>query len=45
MKKYTNNKRIQNMFTAAIDKKAIKAALNDPVAQKELLKVLNKIKY
>lgn len=40
-RKYTNNNRINNMFKNAINKQALKNALNDP----QVLKILNKIKY
>lgn len=41
MKKYSNNKKINNMFKNAIDKNALKKAMNDP----QFIAILNKIKY
>lgn len=41
MKKYTNNKKINKMFKNAIDKNALKKAMNDP----QVVAILNKIKY
>lgn len=38
-------KRKQNIIAAAIDKKALKKALNDPRSKKEILNILSKIKY
>ena len=35
----------KNIFAAAIDKKALKKALADPKSKKEILSILNKIKY
>lgn len=45
MKKYSNNKKINNMFKNAIDKNALKKAMNDPRSKNEILNILNKIKY
>lgn len=38
-------KKVKNMLSAAIDKKALKKALNDPNSKKEILNILAKIKY
>lgn len=38
-------KKVKNMFSEAIDKKALKKALNDPKSKKEILNILAKIKY
>ena len=38
-------KRKQNIFAAAIEKKALKKALEDPNSKKEILNILSKIKY
>ena len=35
----------KNMFAACIDKKALKKAFEDPKSKKEILSILNKIKY
>ena len=34
-----------NLFKNAINKKALKKALSDEQSKKEILKILNKIKY
>ena len=34
-----------NLFKNAIDKKALKKAFSDPIAKKEILNILAKIKY
>lgn len=38
-------KKNKNLFAAAIDKKALKKALSDSNSKKEILNILNKIKY
>lgn len=35
----------KNLFAAAINKKALKKAMNDPNSKKEILNILSKIKY
>lgn len=39
------NKNINNLFKNAIDKKALKKALSDEKSKKEILKILNKVRY
>ncbi len=34
-----------NLFKNAIDKKALKKALNDPKSKKEILNILSKVRY
>lgn len=38
-------KKKKNIFATAIDKKALKKALEDPNSKKEILNILSKIKY
>lgn len=38
-------KKVKNMFSAAIDKKALKKALSDPKSKKEILNILGKVRY
>ena len=38
-------KRKNNLFKNAIDKKALKKALSDEKSKKEILTILNKIRY
>lgn len=38
-------KKYKNMLAAAIDKKALKKAMQDEKSKKEILNILNKIKY
>lgn len=38
-------KSINNLFKNAIDKKALKKALSDEKSKKEILKILNKVRY
>jgi hypothetical protein len=45
MKRYSNNKNINNMFKNAIDRNALKKAMQDEKSKKEILSILNKIKY
>lgn len=43
MKKYASDN-FNKLLKAAINKEAIKAAFNDPEKEKEILKIINKIK-
>lgn len=43
MKRYKTN--LNKMFANAIDKNAIKKAFENPNSKKEILNILNKIKY
>lgn len=45
MKKTTQKKRLQKMFTDAINYDALEKALNDPKASKELQRIFNKVRY
>ena len=45
MKKYTTQNHINNLFKNAINKQALKEALNDPTKRKEILNILQKVRY
>ena len=38
-------KKQKNLFANAIDKKALRKAMNDPKSKKEILDILSKVRY